>query len=97
MLVVFSLENEKQSDGSYDESDEKSRGNPVGNSLGIPIGDAVTKGQCNEAHTDKGDDAKDIEKLAFIAELLIHILCVGYNAAACENSPEPEMSFVVFA
>lgn len=95
--MVFSLADEKQSYGCNCESNEKSRSNPMGNSLGVPVGNAVSESQCNEAHTDKADNAKGIEKLVFIAEFLIHILCVDYYAAACENSPEPEMSLVVFA
>ncbi len=95
--MLFSLENEEQSYGSYGESNEESGGNPMRNSLGIPILDAVAESQCDEAHTDKADSAKGIEKLAFIAEFTIHILSVGYYAAACKNTPEPKVSLVIFA
>ncbi len=95
--MLFSLENEEQSYGSYGESNEETCCNPMSNSLGIPILDAVAESQGDEAHADKADSAKGIEKLVFVAELIIHILCVGYYSAACENAPEPEVSLVVFA
>lgn len=66
-------------------------------SLGIPILDAVAESQSNEAHADKAYSAKGIEELVFVAEFAVHILCVGYDAAACENAPKPEVSFVVLA
>ena len=67
------------------------------NSLWIPILNAVTESQSNEAHADKADSAKGIEKLVFVAEFVIHILCVGNDGAACKNAPEPEVSLVVLA
>ena len=95
--MLLSLANEKQGDGSYSESNEKTCCNPMCNSFGVPVLDAVTESQGDEAHADEADSAKGIEKLVFVAELIIHILCVGYYSAACENSPEPEVSLAVFA
>ena len=95
--MLFSFATEKQGDGSYSESNEKACCNPMCNSFGVPVLDAVTESQGDEAHADEADSAKGIEKLIFVAELIIHILCVGYYSAACKNAPEPEVSLVVLA
>ena len=95
--MLLSLANEKQGDGSYSESNEKACCNPMCNSFRVPVLDAVAESQGDEAHADEADSAKGIEKLVFVAELIIHILCVGYYSSACENSPEPEVSLAVFA
>ena len=95
--MLLSLANEKQGDGSYSESNEKACCNPMCNSFGVPVLDTVAESQGDEAHADEADSAKGIEKLVFVAELIVHILCVGYYSAACKNSPEPEVSLAVFA
>ena len=95
--MFLSLEDEEEGYGSDSKGDEKACGHPMCNSLWIPILDAVTESQCDEAHADKADSAQRIEKLVFVAEFVIHILCVGNDGAACKNAPEPEVSLVILA
>lgn len=95
--MLLSLADEEQSYGCDGEGDEKACCYPMCDSLGIPVLDAVAESQSDEAHADKADSAKGIEKLVFVAEFVIHILCVGNDGAACKNSPEPEVSLVVLA
>ena len=50
---------------NYREGNEKSRCNPMGNSLGIPILDAVAESQSNNTNAYKGKNAEEVRNLAF--------------------------------
>lgn len=94
--MLFNVCNKEQYNGGKGEDDENSCCNPMGNSLGIPILNAVTECQSNNAHTYKSEGAENVVKLALEAVPSVHILRVENDTARGENTPEPEVNLSVF-
>ena len=65
IFVFFSVLNKGKQKRNYREGNEKSRCNPMGNSFGIPILDAVAESQSNNTNAYKGKNAEEVRNLAF--------------------------------
>ena len=95
--MLFSVSYEKEDNGCKSEHDENSRSNPVSDSLGIPVFNAVSESESHNTHADKSESTENVIKLASEAEFSVHILSVHNNSAGDKNAPEPEPYLSVFA
>ena len=81
LRMFLSVSDEKENNGKKGENNENSRSYPMSNSLRIPVFNAVTESESNNAYADKSESTEYIVKFAFKAEFSVHILSVHNNSA----------------